>query len=148
VGFPSENAKGDDTGVVATESDHRNCKRIYLHCKTGLKNGERKITDPSRSTSHSPYERETFPSAHINNVKLLQEEDVRHLELHLDRRLSWHKHILEKRKQLGITLTKLYWLLGHKSKLSKSNKLLIYKTMLNQSGLTEYNSGGRLPLPT
>jgi hypothetical protein len=32
--------------------------------------------------------------------------------------------------QPGITPTKMYWLLGRKSKLSTSNKLLIYKTML------------------
>jgi hypothetical protein len=54
-----------------------------------------------------------------------QEEDVKYLRLHLDRRLTWHK-----RKQLGITLTKMYWLRGRKSKLSTSNKLLIYKTIL------------------
>jgi hypothetical protein len=29
------------------------------------------------------------------------------------------------RKQLGVTLTKMYWLLGHKSKLSTSNKILV-----------------------
>jgi hypothetical protein len=52
-----------------------------------------------------------------------------YLELHLDRRLTWHKHIT-KRKQLRITLTKMYWLLGRKSKLSTSNKLLMYKTIL------------------
>jgi hypothetical protein len=45
-------------------------------------------------------------------------------------KLTWHKHILTVRKQLGITLTKMYWLLGRKSKLSTSNKLLIYKTIL------------------
>jgi hypothetical protein len=33
-------------------------------------------------------------------------------------------------KQLGITLTKIYWLLGWKSKLFTSNKLLVYKTIL------------------
>jgi hypothetical protein len=33
-------------------------------------------------------------------------------------------------KQLAITLTKIYWLLGRKSKLSTSKKLLIYKTIL------------------
>jgi hypothetical protein len=31
---------------------------------------------------------------------------------------------------LGIALTKMYWLLGRKPKLSTSNKLLIYKTIL------------------
>jgi hypothetical protein len=35
-----------------------------------------------------------------------------------------------KRKQLGIAFIKMYWLLGRKSKLSISNKLLIYKTIL------------------
>jgi hypothetical protein len=68
--------------------------------------------------------RETCP-VHINNVQLPQEDDVKYLGLHLDRRLTFHKHIFAKRKQLGITLTKMYWLLGCKSKLSTSKKLVI-----------------------
>jgi hypothetical protein len=63
-------------------------------------------------------------------VQLRQEEEIKYLGLHLDRRLTWHKHIFAKRKQLGISLAKMYWLLGRKSKLSTSNKLLIYKTLL------------------
>jgi hypothetical protein len=50
--------------------------------------------------------------------------------LDLDRRFTWHKHIFVKRKQLGITLTKMYWLLGRKSKLFTNNKLLLYKAIL------------------
>jgi hypothetical protein len=69
------------------------------------------------------YTKRNYPPAHINNVQLPQEEDVKYLGLHLDRRLTWHKHIFAKRKQLEITLTKIYWLLGHKSILSASNKL-------------------------
>jgi hypothetical protein len=41
-----------------------------------------------------------------------------------------HTHIFAKRKQLGISLTKVYWLLGRKSNLSINNKLLIYKAIL------------------
>jgi hypothetical protein len=70
------------------------------------------------------------PPVHINNVKLPREEDIKYLGLHLDRRLTRHKHIFDKRKQQGITPTKIYWLLGHKSKLSTSNELLIYKAIL------------------
>jgi hypothetical protein len=38
--------------------------------------------------------------------------------------------IFTKWKYLGVTLTKMYWLLGRKSQLSLSNKLLLYKTIL------------------
>jgi hypothetical protein len=63
-------------------------------------------------------------------VQVPQSEDVKYLGLHLDRRLTWHKHIFTKRKQLGLTLTKMHWLLGGQSKLSITNKLLLYKTIL------------------
>jgi hypothetical protein len=67
---------------------------------------------------------EKCPPVHTNSVQLPQ-EDVKYLGLHLERRLAWHK-----RKQLGIAFTKMYRLLGRKSKLSISNKLRIYKTIL------------------
>jgi hypothetical protein len=72
------------------------------------------------------YTKRNGPLVHINSVQLPW-EDVKYL----DRRLTWHKHIFAKRKQLGIILTKMYWLLGRKSKLSTCNKLLIYKTILD-----------------
>jgi hypothetical protein len=58
--------------------------------------------------------KETCPRFQINNVQLPQKEKVKYLGIHFDRRLAWHKHIFIKRKQLGITLTKMYWLLGRK----------------------------------
>jgi hypothetical protein len=79
---------------------------------------------------------ETCLLVHINNVQLPREEDVKYLVLNLDRRLTWHKHIFAKRKQLGITLTKMYWLLGRKSKLCTSNKLLNTQTNLDLRNTT------------
>jgi hypothetical protein len=67
---------------------------------------------------------------HIYNEQLPQTEEVKYLGLHLDRRLTWHKHFFAKRKHLGIILSKMYWLLGRRSKLSISNKLLAYKVIL------------------
>jgi hypothetical protein len=60
----------------------------------------------------------------------LKKEEVKYLGLRFDRKLTWHEHIFVKWKQPGITLTKMYWLLRHKSKLSTNNKLLLYKTIL------------------
>jgi hypothetical protein len=73
--------------------------------------------------------REVCPPVHINNVQLPQEEDIKYLGLYLDGSLTWHKHIFAKRRQLGITLIKMCWLLWHKSKLSTVNKVLIYITV-------------------
>jgi hypothetical protein len=74
--------------------------------------------------------RETCPPVHINNVQIPQENHAKYLGLHLNRRLTWHTHIFAKCKQLGLSLTNMYWLLGRKSKLSTNNKLLIYKAIL------------------
>jgi hypothetical protein len=75
-------------------------------------------------------QRETCLPVHINSVQLPQEEDIKYLGLHLDSRLTWHNHIFTKEKQLGINLTKTYWLLGRKSKLSYI-KLYIYIYIYN-----------------
>jgi hypothetical protein len=48
----------------------------------------------------------------------------------VDRRRTRRRHVLAKRKQLGMALTRVYWLLGHKPKLSTSNKLPIYNAIL------------------
>jgi hypothetical protein len=73
---------------------------------------------------------DTCPPVHINDAQILQENHVKYLGLHLDHRLTWHTHIFSKHKQLGLSLTKMYWLLGRKSKLSFNNKFLIYKVIL------------------
>jgi hypothetical protein len=74
--------------------------------------------------------RATCPPVHIIDVQLPQSDDVKYLGIHLDRQLTWHKLNLTKRKQLCLTLTKMYWLLGRQSHLSTSKKLLLYKTIL------------------
>jgi hypothetical protein len=39
--------------------------------------------------------RDKCPQVNINDVQLPQEEDVKYLGLHLDRRLAWHKRVIK-----------------------------------------------------
>ncbi|CAG9839539.1 unnamed protein product [Diabrotica balteata] len=50
--------------------------------------------------------------------------------MHMDRRLTWKKHIFTKRKQLGLKLSKMYWLMEKRSQLNLSNKILVYKSVI------------------
>jgi hypothetical protein len=70
------------------------------------------------------------PPVHMKNVQLSCADHVKYLGLHLDGKLTWHHRIFTKRKQLDLTVTKMYWLLGRSSQLSLPNKLLLYKTIL------------------
>lgn len=74
--------------------------------------------------------RGTCPLVTLNNTPIPQAEDVKYLGIHLDRRLTWRKHIFTKRKQLGLKFSQLYWLTGRKSQLKIENKLLLYKTIV------------------
>ena len=74
--------------------------------------------------------RKTCPPVQLNDKQLTQTDDVKYLAIHLDRKLTWRKHITAKRKQLDLKLRNLYWLIGRKSQLSLANKLLVYKVIL------------------
>jgi len=45
--------------------------------------------------------RKTYPAVMLNGQRIPQADEAKYLEIHLDRRLNWKKHIFTKRKQLG-----------------------------------------------
>jgi hypothetical protein len=124
-----------DTAVVAKDSDpviaSQTLQTDLLAIQNWFKKWRTKANESKSIHVTFTTRRETCPPVDINSVQLPREDDVKYLGLHLDRRLTWHKYIFTKWKQLGLTLTKMYWLLGRESKLSTSSKLLIlYKTIL------------------
>jgi len=72
----------------------------------------------------------TCPPVQLNNKQLTQTDEVKYLGIHMDQKLTWHKLISAKRKQLDVKLRKLYWIIGRKSQLSLVNKILVYNAIL------------------
>jgi hypothetical protein len=90
------------------------------------------ITNPTANEAKSVHvtftlNKMTCPPVKLNNDYLPQADEVKYLGIHLDRRLTWRKHIFTKRKQLDLKLRNLYWIIGRKSQLSLENKLLFTK---------------------
>jgi hypothetical protein len=81
-------------------------------------------------------------------VELPQEDDVKFLGLHFEGRLTWHKHIFAKCKQLGITLTKSIGYSDTSQNSLQATNFSYIKQYSDQYGLMEYNSGVWLPPPT
>jgi hypothetical protein len=65
----------------------------------------------------------------MGSVDLPQKHEVKYVGVHLDRSLTWAKHIKTKRKQLNLKVKQMHWLLGRRSTLSLESKLL-YKAVL------------------
>jgi hypothetical protein len=124
----------DDTAVVATDSDpaaaSHKLETTLLAIQSWLRDWQIKANETKSVHVTFTTRREKCPPVLINDVQIPQENHAKYLGLHLDRRLTWHTHIFAKRKHLGLSLTKMYWLLIRKSKLSTNNKLLIYKVIL------------------
>lgn len=74
--------------------------------------------------------REECPTVYIDNNLIPSAQSVKYLGMHLDKRLTWKNHITAKKQQFNIRCKKMYWLLGRKSELSLSNKVLLYKAIL------------------
>lgn len=124
----------DDTAIMASHKDpvvaSRKLQNHLNLVQTWLKTWRIKA-NPSKSV-HVTFtlNRNTCPPVSLNGAIIPQKEEVKYLGLHIDKRLTWKHHIWTKRKQLGFQLNKMYWLIGHTSKISMNNKLLLYKTIL------------------
>ena len=124
----------DDTAILSTHinpntasrelQDHLNSIQIWL------KSWRVKVNETKSAHVTFTLKKRTYPAVSLNGVKIPKVSDVKYLGMHLDSKLNWSKHIITKRKQLNIQKSKMYWLIGRKSKLSIENKALLYKAIL------------------
>ena len=124
----------DDTTIVACDSDPKNAtnklQKYLSKAESWFKNWRIKVQDEKSTHVTFTLRKENCPPVYMYNKPIPQSEHVKYLGMHLDRRFTWRQHIWMKRKQLDMTLRKMYWILGKKSKLSMENKILLYKSIL------------------
>ena len=70
------------------------------------------------------------PPLRLNNIVIPQANEVTYLGIHLDKRLTWRKHIECKRTQIKLKALNLNWLLNKKSKLKLEHKVLLYNAAI------------------
>ena len=124
----------DDTSILTVHEDPDEAtQQLQVHLnkihpwliKWRMKTNETKSTQVTFTLK-----KRTCPPVYLNNKQLLQTNEVKYLAIHLDRRLTWRQHLIMKRKQPDHKLRSIYWLIGRKSQLSLSNKLLVYTLTL------------------
>jgi len=121
----------DDTAILAS---HHNPITASTNLQHHLNQFEKwlkrwRIKAIENKSTHITFslKRETCPAVTLNGQHNPQRETAKYLHIQIERRLTCQKHIFTTRKQLGLQLHRIYWIIGRKSKLSIENKLLIYK---------------------
>lgn len=124
----------DDTAILVCHKNPQTASReLQTHLnkiENWLKQWRIKVNEKKSTHITFTLNKRTCSSVKLNDVIIPQKRNVSYLGLHLDRRLTWKKHIEAKRNQVNLKLSKMYWLIGRKSKLSLDNKVLLYKAVL------------------
>ena len=74
--------------------------------------------------------RQDCPPLLLNSIPLPKADEVAYLGVHLDRRLTWRRHIEAKKTQLKLKANNLHWLINSGSPLSLDHKVLLYNSIL------------------
>ena len=124
----------DDTGLLAAHSDpdvasQRLQNHLTLHHDWfemwKIRINPVKSAHVTFTTRHV-----TSPPVFLHTTPIPVKFEVKYLGLQLDRQLTWRKQIQIKRQHLDHKLRAVSWLLGRRSQLSLSNKILLYKRTL------------------
>lgn len=124
----------DDTAIMASHQDPNIASKYLQEHLVEVEKWMKKwrIKPNGTKSIHITFtlRRDTCPPVSLNSIVIPQSEEVKYLGLHLDRRLTWAKHIWKKRLQLGLIYRKMYWMMSRDSHLKLENKLLIYKAII------------------
>lgn len=124
----------DDTAILSAHSDPvvaSNILQDHLNeVENWLKKWKIKVNENKSVHVTFTLNKGTCPPILLNKVTVPQADNVKYLGVHIDRRLTWKKHIESKRDQLKLKMYSLYWLIGRKSSLDLDLKVLLYNSIL------------------
>lgn len=124
----------DDTAILAvSETPQVAAEHLQLHLNLIQEwTNKWRITVNSEKFTQITFtnRRTVCPQTSFNNIPIPMKTEIKYLGMHLDEKLTWSAHIKAKRKQLDTKVKQMYWLIGKRSQLSLSNKLLLYKVIL------------------
>ena len=124
----------DDTAILAIHENPQEASVLLqdhiLDIERWLKQWRIKVNEQKCIHLTFTLRRESCPPILINNHIIPQQTEVKYLGLHLDRRLTWKKHIDTKLTQMKLKLLQIYWLIGKNSRLSLDCKLLLYSSII------------------
>lgn len=124
----------DDTAILAKHNNRTqasdNLQQHLDQLKTWLNKWRIKVNESKSVHVTFTLKKTTCPPVALNNQIIPQNNKVKYLGIHLDRKLTRRHFIETKRSQLNLKYRKMFWLLGLNSKLLIQNKILLYKMIL------------------
>jgi len=124
----------DDTAILCR---HKNVDAATGHLQTHLSQIEGwlslwRIRVNEQKCRHIVFTLNKRPSSaiYLNGVAVPQTDEVTYLGIHLDKRLTWRKHIEAKRTQMKLKVSNLNWLIAQHSPLPLEHKVLLYNQVI------------------
>jgi hypothetical protein len=106
----------DDTAIFTTHPDptlaSANLQGHLLTIEPCTREWRLEINETKSSHIKFSLRRGHCPPVYIKQTVVPQPETVKYLGLHVDKRLTWKKHLVTKRKQLDLKTREIYWLIG------------------------------------
>jgi hypothetical protein len=100
----------DDTALLATNSDPALAsQQLQYHLdllQEWCDKWKIKINQTTSSQIYFTTKRTNCPPATINNTQIPLQKEVKYLDLYLDQKLTWQKHIKTKRQHLNLKYNK------------------------------------------
>lgn len=125
----------DDTALLAVEKDQDlSTERLQIASNAILDwTKQWKIQLNEQKSIHINFTNKLLkdpPALDLNGTIVPYENNAKYLGMTLDAKLRWKEHVKKKKAELGLKYRQHYWLIGRNSKLSISNKILIYNQIL------------------